>query len=61
MAHGLTKPRLQKRAFQKDFILEINIYRVPIVAQWVKNPSGINEDTGSIPGLAEWVKDLALP
>ena len=24
---------------------------VPIVAQWVKNPTSIHEDVGSIPGL----------
>ena len=26
--------------------------RVPTAAQWVKNPAGIHEDAGSIPGLA---------
>ena len=33
---------------------------VPIVVQWVKNPNSIHEDVGSIPGLTQWVKDLAL-
>ena len=34
--------------------------RVPIVAQLVKNSTGIHEDMGSIPGLAQQVRDPVL-
>ena len=34
--------------------------RVPVVAQWAKNPTSFHEDAGLIPGLVPWLKDPAL-
>ena len=47
---------------QRSITLTINnvINGIPIVAQQVSNPASIHEDAGSIPGLDQWDKDLAL-
>ena len=38
-----------------------NFQGVPVVAQWLTNPTRNHEVSGSVPALAQWVNDPALP
>ena len=36
-------------------------FRVPVLVQWLTNPTRNHEDVGSTSGLAQWVNDPVLP
>ena len=43
------------------FKLFFKLDGVPVVAQWLTNPTRNHEVAGSVPALAQWVNDPALP
>ena len=63
-----TKEKLDKMDFfkSKSFCVSKGHIKngkrgVPVVAQWLTNPTRNHEVAGSVPALAQWVDDPALP
>ena len=50
-AMAMPDPLCHMGTFQKQVV-----FRVSVVAQWVKNLTIIQDNEGSIPGLTQWVK-----
>ena len=59
--HHNHKWRKSESSGSKMYYDTIGLLGVPVVDQKVTNLTSIQDNAGLIPGLAQWVKDLALP
>ena len=60
-AAALIRPLAWEPPCAADVALKSKKRGVPVVAQWLTNPTRNHEVAGSVPALAQWVKDPALP
>ena len=66
ICHRCGRKKTKKKVLFKDTSiffsgLIMRVGGVPIVAQWLTNPTKNHEVAGSVPALAQWVNDPALP
>ena len=58
---ALEKAKRQKKKKKKKILPQKVCQGVPVVAQWLTNPTRNHEVAGSVPALAQWVNDPVLP
>ena len=51
----------QSSGGEKGLLYKSALLGVPVMAQWLRNPTRNHEVAGSVPALAQWVGDPALP
>ena len=54
------QPLAWKSLYAEGAVLKKERRGGPVVVQWLTNPTRNHADAGSIPGLVQWVKGLAL-
>ena len=60
-ATGVALKKKKKKKKTKKKPKKQKTFGAPVVAQWLTNPTRNHEVAGSVPALAQWVKDPALP
>ena len=60
LIYASTKIRLAFNRFINRERIKKERIGIPVVGQWLTNPTRNHEVLGSVSGLAQWVKDLVL-